>query len=383
MNGWPSVDLAEVCQKPQYGAIAKGSKNPLGPLFVRQTDIASGHIDWSSVPFCDLPQWEFDKYAIRPGDILISRLGNGVGNAATVHETRDAVFAGYLVRFQTQRSKADPEFIGYQLQSCAWRHHVASFRSGAAQPTLNAQQMGAFQFLLPPLDEQQAIAATLRSIDERIESNRRAFALAETLADQLFARQVSGTAVLTDIAQLTMGSSPPGDTYNEEGEGLPFYQGVRDFGRRFPAYRVWTTGAVRLAHEDDSLISVRAPVGELNRSREICCVGRGVAAVRSDHPSTLYYSLRAAEDLWEPFQHEGTVFGAINKADLSNARLPWPGTDGLGPLEYQLSAIDDKIRSLMTEIERLTALRDTLLPELLSGRIRVPESRKIVREVVS
>lgn len=174
MNSWSTVSLAEISAKPQYGAIAKGRELPPGPLFVRQTDITGGKIDWETVPFCDLDADSTERYQLRRGDLLISRLGNGVGNAATVMEDRaDAVFAGYLVRFQPNQEEADARFVGYQLQSRRWRDHVTSFRSGAAQPTLNAQQMGDFKFLLPSLPEQRAIAATLGALDDKIESNRR------------------------------------------------------------------------------------------------------------------------------------------------------------------------------------------------------------------
>lgn len=174
MSSWPTASLAEISAKPQYGAIAKGRELPPGPLFVRQTDITGGKIDWETVPFCDLDADSTERYQLRRGDLLISRLGNGVGNAATVMEDRaDAVFAGYLVRFQPNQEEADARFVGYQLQSRRWRDHVTSFRSGAAQPTLNAQQMGDFKFLLPSLPEQRAIAATLGALDDKIESNRR------------------------------------------------------------------------------------------------------------------------------------------------------------------------------------------------------------------
>ncbi len=169
-----------------------------------------------------------------------------------------------------------------------------------------------------------------------------------------------------------MGSSPPGDSYNELRDGMPFYQGIRDFGHRFPSHRVWTTSPIRHAKIKDTHESVRAPVGELNRSRETCCIGRGVAAVSSSFPSTVFYALRAADAVWEPFQHEGTVFGAINKADLSNCKLSWPQADALEGLETTLSTIDEKILSLSAETEHLEDLREVLLPELLSGRIRVP-----------
>jgi type I restriction enzyme S subunit len=247
----------------------------------------------------------------------------------------------------------------------------AMAEGSTGQTELSQYRLAKLEILVHPPSDQRAIAATLGALDDKIESNRRAINLAEHLADQLFAINAVDLVILTDVARLTMGSSPPGDTYNEVGEGLPFYQGVRDFGLRYPGHRVWTTGAIRLAHDNDSLVSVRAPVGELNRSLETCCIGRGVAAVSSKFSSCIYYALRASDAIWEPFQHEGTVFGAINKSDLSNARLHWPVSDALDSLENQLSAIDEKIRSLSKEMEKLTALRDILLPELLSGRLQV------------
>jgi type I restriction enzyme S subunit len=99
-----------------------------------------------------------------------------------------------------------------------------------------------------------------------------------------------------------------------------------------------------------------------------------VAAVASPNPSTVYYALRASEETWSPFHQEGTVFGAINKTDLSNAPLPWPNRETVQKLEMTLTVIDRKIRSLSIEIEKLASLRDALLPDLVSGRIRVPEA---------
>jgi type I restriction enzyme S subunit len=121
----------------------------------------------------------------------------------------------------------------------------------------------------------------------------------------------------------------------------------------------------------------------VNRAWEECCVGRGVAAIRSGTPSAVFYALRAAESIWEPFQQEGTVFGAINKSDLAKAKVPWPEAGQLPQLEATLAVIDDKIRSQSVEIIRLEELRDTLLPELLSGRICVPETCKPVDGAVA
>ncbi len=147
MSEWPTVTLGEVCSKPQYGAIAAGSDQPLGPLLVRQTDLVAGRIDWSNVPYSDLGTSEYAKYALKTDDLLIARLGS-VGRAARVRDPMGAVFAGYLVRFTAKHDLAFPAFLGYQLQSPDWREYVNAVRSGAVQPTLNATQMAAYSFSL-------------------------------------------------------------------------------------------------------------------------------------------------------------------------------------------------------------------------------------------
>lgn len=324
------------------------------------------------------------------GDVLMARITPSLENGKTAiyraarGDTGPAFGSTEFIVIRGRTGISDSRFAYYLVTSQEVRERaIATMNGSSGRQRVQHDAFSSFLIDLPSMEEQCAIADTLGALDEKIESNRRAVDAAECLGDQLFVAATSGTAALADVAKLTMGSSPPGETYNEIGDGLPFYQGIRDFGRRFPSHRVWTTNAIRLAHEGDSLVSVRAPVGELNRSRETCCIGRGVAAVSSSHPSTVFYALRAADSVWEPFQNEGTVFGAINKSDLSSASLPWPRRAELDGLESTLSMIDSKIASLSLESQLLASLRDSLLPELLSGRIRVTNAREAVQEVIS
>ncbi len=125
----------------------------------------------------------------------------------------------------------------------------------------------------------------------------------------------SEVKLLGEAFRITMGQSPPGKTYNQVGDGLPFYQGRTDFGFRFPERRVYCTAPTPLPQNGDSLVSVRAPVGDRNMAREQCCIGRGVAAVRhrSGSKSYTYYSMRALSSRFKLFEDDGTVFGAVNK----------------------------------------------------------------------
>jgi len=287
---------------------------------------------------------------------------------------RRAIPASFCRLLRVDDTLADPEYVYWWLQGMYAAGRTWSYQN-------RSTGIANFQFehfldtetvRLPARDEQREIAATLGALNDKIESNQRAVELAEGLGDAIFLSHVASQIELSRISTITMGSSPPGASYNEISDGVPFYQGTRDFGVRFPERRVWTTEPVRLASVNDTLFSVRAPVGEVNRAREICCVGRGVAAISSATPSALFYALRSSAPIWEPFQGEGTVFGAVNKDDLAKALIPWPSATQLANVEERLGALDGKVESLVEESEKLVKLRDALLPEILNGRIRVP-----------
>lgn len=186
-----------------------------------------------------------------------------------------------------------------------------------------------------------------------------------------------------EIAQIVMGQSPPGETYNELGNGLPFYQGVRDFGFRFPTRRVYCTEPKRYAEKADILFSVRAPVGNLNIAVEHCTIGRGVAALRlkPKHGSFLYYFLKATQSEWEKFEAKGTVFGSVSKDDIYCFKLIVPINGIIEKFNYLISSIDAQIESNEQESLTLAHIRDTLLPKLMSGEIRVKEAEKMVEAV--
>ena len=178
---------------------------------------------------------------------------------------------------------------------------------------------------------------------------------------------------LSKIAVLTMGQSPTGTTYNETGGGLPFYQGRTDFGFRFPKKRIYCSAPTRIAEKGDILISVRAPVGDLNMANETCCIGRGVASIRSNisKDSFLYYAMLSAQTQFDVFNTEGTVFGSINRKDLSSFSILTPIEQLVKEFNNIIRNFDLKIEENLKQIQTLTELRDTLLPRLISGKIRV------------
>jgi len=137
-----------------------------------------------------------------------------------------------------------------------------------------------------------------------------------------------------------------------------------------------------MGQEGDVLVSVRAPVGEVNLANEALCIGRGVAALRSTQktPMTLLHQLKSERAAWEPFEAEGTVFGSINRDQLHGVRLRSVRTDVADSLEQALASLEGCIRSALLESQTLAATRDALLPQLMSGKLRVRDAERIAAE---
>ncbi len=155
------------------------------------------------------------------------------------------------------------------------------------------------------------------------------------------------TTKLGSIARIIMGQSPPGTTYNEVGEGLPFYQGVVDFGNRYPSRRVYCTAPTRIAEPGDILFSVRAPIGRVNIATEHCSIGRGLAVVRPHDPNDRefveFVLCAGTSHLWDMFEGGGSVFGNARRDDLESLEIVWPAVQERRAIATILGALDDKI----------------------------------------
>lgn len=201
---------------------------------------------------------------------------------------------------------------------------------------------------------------------------------AKALFEEIFITNAStewSQGVLSDIAIITMGQSPSGSTYNEDNDGTVFYQGRTDFGFRYPSQRLFTTEPKRFAQPNDVLLSVRAPVGDLNVAYQKCCIGRGLGAIRSkdSYQSFILYLMFSLQKKLNVFNGEGTVFGSINRDALNSMPITIPPTEIMDEFEYAVSPIDAMIRSNYEEICKLQTIRDSILPKLMSGELDVSD----------
>ncbi|MEW8693038.1 MAG: restriction endonuclease subunit S [Candidatus Thiodiazotropha endolucinida] len=182
-------------------------------------------------------------------------------------------------------------------------------------------------------------------------------------------------STLIEYFNVVMGQSPKGETFNEEGNGMLFFQGRRDFGFRYPTPRVYTTDPKRTAKPGDTLISVRAPVGDRNMVIDNCCLGRGVAAIRhkSGSRSFTYAFIGHIESDLANNGSDGTVFSSINKNELGAVPFMAPHEDLVQHFEELIYPLDQRVEELSKEITSLEILRDYLLPKLLSGELPVDD----------
>ena len=252
-------------------------------------------------------------------------------------------------------------------------------------------------FNLPGLTEQKRIADFLSSLDDKIELNRQINDNLEQQAQALFKSWFvdfepfkdgefvdselgmipKGWRVgkLSDIADVTMGQSPSGESYNENGIGEIFYQGRTEFGDRFPSIRLYTTAPNRMAESNSILLSVRAPVGDINVALQKCCIGRGLASINAidNYYSFVFYTVKSMKKDFDVYNGEGTVFGSINKDSLNNMSVIIPTDDIKSNFENIVSKLDNEYRLNYNEIVNLSNLRDTLLPRLMSGELKINE----------
>ena len=350
---------------------------------------------------------EIDKYILKEGDIVFARTGNSTGRTY-YHEEKNGelAFAGFLIKFSLDESKVNPKYLKYFTISKPYKQWVDNLSNGSTRGNINAKTFADCPIILPSREQQDYLVRVLSSLEDKIQINNQINqeleAMAKTLYDYWFVqfdfpdqngkpykssggkmvynpelkREIPegwGVEKLENIANITMGQSPKGTSYNEVGEGMLFFQGSTDFGWRFPVARQYTTEPSRIAEEDDILLSVRAPVGTLNIADTRCCIGRGLAAINSKvgANSYIFNVMQDFKKLFDMMNSVGTTFGSITKDDLYSLQLVYPPNELLMKFDQSVKSFDREIKNRSRQNQELTQLRDCLLPMLMNGQVKV------------
>lgn len=345
------------------------------------------------------------QFVLEEGDIVFGRKG-GIDRNALVKSNE----SGWFLGSDGIRLRVSPEvnstFVSYQFRSPSIGKWLLGNSAGSIMPSLNEDVLRRLPLRLPELADQQRIAAVLSALDAKIDLNHRINAELESLAktiydywfvqfdfpdakgkpykssggrmawNEVLKREIPAgweLGVLSDIASVTMGQSPAGESYNLEGKGAVFFQGSTDFGNRSPEVRMFTSSPNRMAREGDILMSVRAPVGTLNIADRDCCIGRGLAALRSKSGSDdyLYRVMADFKQVFDRRSAEGTTFGSITKDDLLALKILIPNFQTLNAYSQMAQVWMQLAATLDREARELAKLRDWLLPLLMNGQVLV------------
>ena len=174
-KGWQTKTLADV-SVINYGYTESANSEPVGPRFLRITDIQDDHVEWDSVPYCKIAPSDLPKYRLASGDIVFARTGATTGKSFLVDEPPESVFASYLIRLRLLDKNLAPEFVALFFQTAGYWQSIKEGSAGSAQGGFNASKLGALSIPFPPLAEQQRIVGLL---DEAFEGIATAKANAE------------------------------------------------------------------------------------------------------------------------------------------------------------------------------------------------------------
>lgn len=360
---------------------------PDGVAFIRAADISDGRVMFATAERIN----ETARLRIRKGighafDVLLSHKGT-VGKVAFASSDSPPFVCSPQTTFwrSLDHDVIDPRFLFYYLLSASFQNQLRSLKGEtdmADYVSLSTQRQLVLD--IPQIAVQRSISKVLGVLDDKIEANRRLTTQLDVLGGEIFRALCSNgkDRLLHEVCEIVMGQSPPGISYNDTGLGLPLFQGSTDFGSRFPTPRVYCTAGIRFAEPSDVLLSVRAPVGDLNVADRDCVIGRGVAAIRRrGAPSFAYHLIRSIRPRLATYEDTGTVFSAINKAALAALPVTVPSESAIVSFETIVGPMDKLAGSLSREIGCLAELRDLVLPRLISAAYRVGQSEGTVEPV--
>jgi len=434
-KGWTWASVGELSERIHYGYTAPSVGEPIGPKMLRITDIQEGQVNWESVPYCRVNSEDRRKYLLNEGDLVFARTGATVGKSFLVRgKIPESVFASYLIRIELSR-QIKKEFVYYFFQSSKYWSQIRRGQVGIGQPNVNSQKLSRITLPLAPFNEQVRIAARLEELftrlDAGVEGLRKVKAQLKRYRQAVLKYAFEGKlteewrkthkdqiepatkllerikqqrkkdlkykelatidiselpelpegwawARLNDIAEVVQGQSPPSSTYNENGDGLPFYQGKLEFGNLYPTPLKWCTAPRKTADKGDVLISVRAPVGPTNVCPEKSCIGRGLAAIHGlDNIKSFYilYLMRAFENNIAG-KGTGTTFKAITGDQLRGFLIPvaplLEQDEIIRDIERRLSVAEHMERVLEQNLRTVERLRQSVLRMAFEGKL-VPQ----------
>ena len=351
-----------------------------GVKFLRSLNIKPFHIveddmKYISKEFCA----SLRKSILHENDLIIVRTGLP-GTCCVVPKEYDGCNCADVVLVKPNVDIVNPHYLAAYINMWG-KKQVENNKVGAIQKHFNVKSAEEMLIDLPDIEYQNKIAKVLCDINDKILNNKKINDYLCSQIQLLFSYLFNLSSipkswtkgVLTDIANITMGQSPSGDSYNILGNGYPFYQGSTDFGAIFPTIRVYTNKPSRFASVFDTLLSVRAPVGSLNIAYENCCIGRGLASVHGKYNNNTFVRYLLKNNRWyfDNINNSGTTFGSITKNYLFDMPIVIPSSKLVATFEQKANLMEQQIYKNEQQTRELQNLHNWLLPMLMNGQATI------------
>lgn len=273
----------------------------------------------------------------------------------------------------------DNEFLYYLIKNL--EGSLIQIQNGSTFGSVNKNDLAELQIRIPNKNARRKIGYILSTIDSKIQLNQQINENLLNCAKCAFTKMMESSTKrdgsLSDVANITMGQSPPGESLSTT-DGKLFFQGRAEFGTFYPTPKLYTTQPKRIAPKGSVLVSVRAPVGDINLALEECCIGRGLAAIVSKHGTQgyIHYLMDYLKPQLDTFNSDGTVFGSINKDSINDLPISIPEKSAMMKYNEYATIIDKQIEIRHLETLKLIELRDYLLPKLMDGEIKTITGRQ-------
>lgn len=363
-----------------YGYTERAVFEPVGPRFLRITDIQDSGVEWRNVPYCQISQQECSKYQLKSGDLVFARTGATTGKSYLLTDPPDAVFASYLIRLRLNNTNLDPRFLWYFFQTESYWSEIRSGSTGSAQGGFNASKVGELQVPVPPLPEQQRIVAILdeafAAIDTAKTNTQKNLQNAEELLQARVYEIIENGKMrwgaekhLIDVCELFFDSAHRTPKYSDD--GIPALR-----PRDIVGGELRLSSALRVSEEEYIIQAKRyAPrPGDIVYSRELSlgwsvvipndirlCLSQGMCVFRPVRGLEAEYLTAILNSSYGRSQSISAAVGAahphVNLGDIKAFRIPVPSPE-------ERSAILDSIKELQSETQRLTTLYQRKLDAL-------------------
>ena len=388
---WETVSLGDVLHSIIGGGTPSKSKS----------EYWNGDIFW-----CSVKDMEDDKHYLSYTKDTITKKGlenssaNLIKAGTVITSTRMGLGRAFInkvdmainqdLKALIPNERIDNRFLLWTILSK--RNELNMLGRGSTVKGITLDILKSIEISLPPLIVQRRIADILSAYDDLIDNNQKQIKLLEEAAMRLYkewfvnlrfpgyenTKIVDGVPdgwsrkKLIDIADITMGQSPKSEYYNDRQQGLPFHQGVTNYGYRFVIDETYSTSYTRIAEAGSILFSVRAPVGRMNITKNKIVIGRGLAAInhREGLQSFLFYMLKNRfykDDLIG----NGAIYASITKSALQSQEFLIPSDNLANKFISVAKSFDQQITNADRQIILLQQARDKLLPKLMNGDIEV------------